>query len=277
MKLQPVVESQAESATKQAYLEIKEALGLPQVPLFFQYLGAFSDYLLFIKEPIINNLNSPKYQELVKENQNFVKETFFEHFPKKQLLSEFIKKYQYAPEFYNLKKELEHIFTVNAKLVFIFLALREAVKGWAVASKKLESHFQQQAQKKTENNFFTEQTKTEFIYSTDIIILNTKNTNYLKATSGNNIEVALLPKYLELCEAEFNQLVKSEAYLYFRVRLEKICLRSLEQLPYPVFSPINLVLKLTQKYPDFPELLYLLSEHFPTYAVSRYLFSGYML
>ena len=275
MKLKPVAENQAEESIKPIYLEIKTTLGLSQVPLFFQFLGAFPDYLEFIKDSILNNLNSDKYQDLVKKNQVFVKDIFKENFPKKELWQEFMTKYRLTPEFFNLKTELDNIFSVNAKLVFVFLSLREAVKGWAVASKKLESHFEQQQQKKTEDSFFDSQTKTSLIYSTDIIQTNKEKALTVKDNHG--IELALLPKYLELCELEFNELIKTQAYLFFRVELEKICLRNLDQLPYPIFSPINLVYKLAQKYPDFPDLLYLLSEHFPTYAVSRYLFSGYML
>lgn len=275
MKHKPIPENQAETSVQQIYTEIKTALKLPQVPLFFQFLGAFPDYLSFIKEPVINNLKSPTYERLVSKNQNFVKEIFKDNFPKKELIQEFLTKYHQTPEFYNLKPQLEHIFTVNAKLVFIFLALREAVKGWAVASKKLESHFQQQKQHKTKDSFVDSQTKTDLVYSTDIIQVNKEES--LAVKNKSEIEQVLLPKYLKLCEAEFKQLLKQQSYLFFRVELEKICLRNLDQLPFPIFSPVNLVYELAQKYPDFPDLLYLLSEHFPTYAVSRYLFSGYML
>lgn len=280
MKLKPIPETKANDKVKRIYLEIKTALELPQVPLFFQFLGAFPDYLNFIKNPIVNNLNSSKYDALVYNNQHFVEEIFQENFPKKELTQEFLSKYQKTAEFYNLKPQLQHIFTVNAKLVFIFLALREAVKGWAVASKKLESHFANRKETEVETSFISKELKTKFVYSTDIISQNSqlarleKNLS-TKTTSG--LEVALLPQYLSLCEAEFNQLIKTQAYLFFRVELEKICLNSLEQLPFPIFSPVNLVYELAQKYPDFPDLLYLLSEHFPTYVISRYLFSSYML
>lgn len=281
MKLRPVNENSAEAPVKQIYLNLKTALELPQVPLFFQFLGAFPDYLSFIEESIVNNLKSPKYQSLVAKNQIFVKEIFKDNFPKQELTQEFLTTYHQTPEFYNLKPQLEHIFTVNAKLVFIFLSLREAVKGWAVASKKLESHFAKSHQTTAEPDFIDERLKTSMAYGTDIITVNQNNLankeKSLATKDKTGLEMALLPKYLNLCEAEFNQLIKTQAYLFFRVELEKICLRNLDQLPYPIFSPVNLVYELAQKYPDFPDLLYLLSEHFPTYVVSRYLFSGYML
>ena len=281
MKLKPISEKEATPEVKQIYGLLKTNLELSSVPLFFQFLGAFPQYLSFINKAIIDNLKSPEFQKIIEKNADFVENIFQDSFTKGLLTKDFIKQNQNKPEFYNLKKELHHIFLTNAKLLFVFLSLREAVKGWAVAAKKLESHFQEQAQTENKNDFFDPETKSELIYNTDIISANS-NLPVIKETSlstrpRSGLEIALLPKYLKLCEAEFDQLIKTEAYLYFRVEVEKICLRSLDQMPYPIFSPVNLVFELAQKYPNFSDLLYLLSEHFPTYAVARYLFSGYML
>ena len=281
MKLYPTPETKATPEVKAIYEELKVALNLPNVPLFFQFLGSFPDYLVFLSESINSNLNSPKYIELVAKNSHFVKQVFRDSFPKDILIQNFLTKYQNTPELYNLKEELGHIFETNAKLVFIFLALREAVKGWAVAARKLSSHFETSPNSETAPNIgknFEEQ----FIYNTDLLNISHGETEI--AASGKSLvpkstglSQALLPQYLNQCELEFKELLKTEALLFFRVELERIALRNLDLLPFPIFSPINVVLEIAKKYPNFPDLLYLLCEHFPTYAVQRYLFSAYML
>lgn len=278
MKLHPVPENQALPNVKQIYTELKSALELNSVPLFFQFLGAFPNYLIFLRETLINNLESSKFAQLIDKNTLFVQEVFRDNFPKKDLLNSFLGRYQETPEFLNLRQELLHIFKTNAKLVFIFLALREAVKGWAVAARKLASRYDSVSTPHPRLDFDAK-LKEQLIYATDLIknqaALKTKEQSITKRATG--IETAILPRYLELCELEFGELLKSKSFLYFRVELEKITLRNLDLLPVPIFSPINVVLKLTKTYPDFPDLLYLLSEHFPTYAVQRYLFSAYII
>jgi len=98
----------------------------------------------------------------------------------------------------------------------------------------------------------------------------------LVRTDARAIEKDLLPRYLFLCQQEFNQLMKKEEFLILRVGIEKLILSSLPLLPEKIVSPINVFYKLTEKYKEFPELLYLMSEHFPTLAVQKMLFSGFM-
>ena len=70
--------------------------------------------------------------------------------------------------------------------------------------------------------------------------------------------------------------MKKEEFLIMRVGVEKLLLSSLPLLPEKLISPINVFYKLTEKHKDFPDLLYLMSEHFPTIAVQKMLFSGFM-
>jgi hypothetical protein len=70
--------------------------------------------------------------------------------------------------------------------------------------------------------------------------------------------------------------LKKEEYVFIRLEIEKIILRFLILLPELIVSPVNLVIEMTKKYKNYPELLYLLSKHFPTTIVQRLMFSGYM-
>jgi len=70
--------------------------------------------------------------------------------------------------------------------------------------------------------------------------------------------------------------LKKEEYVFIRLEIEKIILRFLSLLPELIVSPVNLVIEMTKKYENYPELLYLLSEHFPTTVVQRLIFNGYI-
>jgi hypothetical protein len=70
--------------------------------------------------------------------------------------------------------------------------------------------------------------------------------------------------------------MRKEEYVFIRLEIEKIILRFLTLLPELIVSPVNLVIDMIKKYKNYPELLYLLSEHFPTTVVQRLMFSGYM-
>lgn len=97
------------------------------------------------------------------------------------------------------------------------------------------------------------------------------------AKSNQAIERDLLPEYLLLCLNEFTQVLKMEEFLNLRLQMEKDILNIINELPEAILSPVNIVLQYTSSYPNFPDLLYLLAEHFPTYAMQRLLFSAFMI
>ena len=99
----------------------------------------------------------------------------------------------------------------------------------------------------------------------------------IKSSEKQGLSVEVLPIYLKRMKQEYEFLSKTERFLYFRVEMEKTVVAKLNLLPQKIESPINVVLELTQKYPGFSELLHLLSDQFPTTAMQRFLFSGWLL
>ena len=165
-------------------------------------------------------------------------------------------------------------------MAYVFIALREAVKGWAIAAKKLPNTVNKNpAAQETETGIDPGQ----FIIDDTLILASVNNRQVGNRPSGliksspGAIEPDFLPEYMTRCRNEFWQHMKTEQCLMIRLGTEKIILQSLSMIPNLIFSPVNVVIRLSQKYPEFSELLYLLSEHFPTYAIQRLLFSGFML
>lgn len=276
----PVYEKNASSETQRLYTQIKHAVGLTSLPLFFAYLGAFPDYLNYITNQIVRNLKNDQFETLCNETKSQIKDQLEIYAPKTDEIDEWLRRYKNSPAFYHFQNDLAHIFLTNVKLVFIFLSLREALKGWAIAAKKLPS-----TSKQAGGTVGTGDQDEDLVYggfdiSSQVApkqnLMNTDK-NALSVRGNFALERDLLPSYLKLCRNEFTFILKTNEFWQMRVHVEELFLHDLAILPELIFSPINIVLKLTEKYPDFPDLLYLLSEHFPTYAMQRMLFSGFML
>ncbi|QQG44021.1 MAG: hypothetical protein HYW86_04115 [Candidatus Roizmanbacteria bacterium] len=273
MAIRPVFEKEANEEIKNLYRKLKEALKLDSLPLFFAYLGAFPEYFRYIAQQIDNLAKNHEFNKLCGETATEIEKELTEKLTISEELENWLNRYKYSPAFYNFQKDLQHIFLSNVKLTFIFIALREAVKGWAVASKKLSGEVKinaQTAKETPQEDFVFDDT-----YAKNYSIEARKGE--IAAAGESALEKDLLPEYLVLCRRDFIDVLKNEDFLRLRVQIEQKFLNDLALLPESIYSPINVVLQYTSKYPDFPDLLYLLTEHFPTYAVQRMLFSGYMI
>jgi hypothetical protein len=282
MSISPIFESQADEKTKKIYQQLKQAFGVSKPPIFFCYLAPFYEYFSYITDQIIANLNNEKFIEIINETKDIIFKLIKDNFKKSNETNEFLNRFKYSPQFFYFQKNLEKIFDTNLKLTFIFIALREAVKGWAIAAKKIGA--------KTESSGFSSKPKIdeeELIFNlNEVVDLNEQTktkqkdiqsfSNAIINAPFSGIEKDLLPAYLQLCRNDFYFLMKKEEYVFIRLEIEKIILRFLNLLPELIISPVNLVIEMTKKYEDYPDLLYLLSEHFPTTVVQRLMFSGYM-
>ncbi|MBI4004741.1 hypothetical protein HY358_01230 [Candidatus Roizmanbacteria bacterium] len=287
LKIQPIDESAANDSVKDCYRQLKKTFRLPHLPLFFTYLGSFPEYLQYLTKQIVSTVDNTVFSGLIQEKGLTIEKQLRTHLHPSDDFTRWLQRNQYSPSFYNFQNDLKHIFETNLKLAFIFLALREAVKGWAVATKKLSTTANathREVEQRLNENSFVYNTIQYVIPNSfrDPRILDSRfrrndNGKMLKRVQHDSIEKDLLPEYLQLSRNEFAQALKTQEFLETRVVIEKDILNSLDLLPNFIVSPLNVVLQYTAKYSNFPELLYLLSEHFPTHAVQRMLFSGFML
>lgn len=258
MNIRPLPYSEATGRVKENYERIIQVFGTGHLPLFFQYIGPFPDYLDYITGQISSNLKDRKFTSFTGDIGNILHSLMSEYFPKPAITAVY-------KETHHLGSYLEHIYQVNMKLVFIFIALREAVKGWAVAAKKLSSTTPPIARQEEERFVYDYTASFDFSGRSELKI----NENYPGAD--------LFFTYMDMCKAEFESLIKQTDYLVLRVETERIILRSLPLLPEIIFSPINVFLEKTTHSTNYGELLYLLCELFPQLSVQKALFSAYML
>jgi hypothetical protein len=67
MHVNPVLESEASDEVTACYVKLKKALGLPHLPLFFTYIAAFPEYLTYITDQLVVNLEDKKFLALADE------------------------------------------------------------------------------------------------------------------------------------------------------------------------------------------------------------------
>lgn len=243
MKLRPVDYNAAPENVCRNYDSIMHSLGVTAVLLFFQYIGAFPHYLSYIT-PIVFQLNKNRgVVNDLEEYTRLVTETLKELFP----LPHSLLKTEYSI----YRDEMRKINQGNAHIAYLFVALRETVKSWGVANKQVSGKQDVSAD-------------SQLVLSQSMI----EHSAELNNSSW--------PLFLNHSYYMFTQIQKNERLLFFRVKLEELLLASLAKNGNPMYSPINVVLKLVKDEPNFGDLIYLLGEHFPRYAVERWMFSSWV-
>ena len=265
MRIIPVPESQAKGSVHASYRQIKEALSVPNVPIFFQYIGAFPNYLHHITPTVVNNATDVGFNELLERINSTARAATESKFPQPQVLREFLGRNKQTGEVIDLKRKLTEVSVIIAKLLILFMALRESVKSWANMRGQLPGTTgMPQTSDENDRRELHDAVEKELITVNALV-------------PHGNLSVSLMSQFFEMSRMAFNQIQKTQDYLVLRVEMERMVLRTLADLPYPINSSVNLVLVVTKTYPDFPDLLYLLADDFPTIAMQRWLLSMYML
>jgi len=286
MKIDPVFDYTAPPQIKDDYLKLKNALDSQTLPVFFTYIGAFPEYLHYITNQLIKNLEENSFKRLSLDVSKNAITKVHQNLHKSENIQEWIARYKSSPAFYHFQNNLIHIIRINTNLAFIFIALREAVKGWAVAARKLPGTHERKQQKESEDLnreefifdsslYFSQESSSE--NKTDISTSIVHHSNLPAIRNEEGIVKNLLPEYIQINQVDFRQQMKKDIFWDIRVDLEKEVLNSLSLFPNLIFSPLNVIINLTRRYDNFFELIYLLSENFPTLSMQRLMFSSYLI
>ncbi len=201
MQVKPLNFEDATDEIKEIYQKLIKILEVNHLPIFFQYFGSFPEYLKFISPQIINLLSNEKFKIIIDENEKNILQLFKNQFFIPEEIFFWRQKYQHTPFYYHFESDLKKISLTNLKIAFLFISLREAVKGWAIASKKL-----------TSKNKFYKDTGNDYIDKKNIIIFEDleiikneiiKNSKTLLKNTDNKLEINLLYDYLNLCKKNF--------------------------------------------------------------------------
>lgn len=292
MKLQPILPSDAPEDIRAQYEKLRTALRVTSLPLFFTYFGNFPRYLDHIISQIEPNLEDSIFQKIISETGTDIIYLSIETLLQSDEILEWKSRYRHSPSFFQFEQDLDKVFKTNMQLALLFLSLREAVKGWAVAARKLSSSSEHTSPGNSTSNPINHHI---FIFEDHYTTTDTNSNTHMK-THGTvyqspgsltttttqmiqheqSVERNLLPTYLSLCQKEFAGLMKQPHFWVLRVRIEEILLQQIHILPHPIHSPINLIRQLTEDREGTDDLLHCMTELFPIYAVQRLMYSGYM-
>ena len=249
------------------YDDIASTLEIQNVPVFFQLMANFEEYLIYIWPQIKKNIQDSQFKKLSQQIKEFTESSLNEVYEPENAILKYISNNLNSEVSRSLiESDISKVIVLNSDLSLIFISLREAVKGWAVGAKKLEDlqHHMNGYTYKPKSSDPVRHVKDMFFEEFSMGRINSQLAN-----AGNELEISLYSKFLTLLLTEMEELVKKKEYLYKRVQLEENILDKIDQFPHIIDSSYSKVSRFAYKYPYFDELLYMLSETFPTLVVSK--------
>lgn len=275
LKIKPVPEYQSHGNLRELYKDIKNTLGLISVPVIFQYLGAFPEYLDYIWSQAKTNLHDKSFTSASSQVEKFSQDAIDIIYRPTPLAQLFVEKIGDSGESETVRDFAAKNRTVNSKLYLFSLSIRESVKGKFLGLKlfgeKL-SHEEKSRFTDFEDGFVGKTDQTPEPGEENRI----RDADMFLARKESSLTTSTIHVFLGVIEKEMNRLAKREDYLQARVALEKLALNALLFTNHPFDSSLSAIISRASQYPNFPELIYLVSELYPTQAPFKLLAASLM-
>ncbi len=261
LHIRPILEEKASEPVKEIYADIKTTLGVSIVPLVFQYIANFEDYLSYVWEKIKANIKTGQFDNLHNEVTQFSDAAMAEIYLPSPSTTRFIHQLP-EEEKKHLSQTVHDLSLINSKLMLITIGIREGIKGVHINQELLQS-----VSGGIEEDFFDE------FMSFNIMRQNLREqqeeiepiSKMLAPLFGSQaIAITQYPTFFSHVSSEMDELIKKETYLSKRVLLEQLSHASVSAFVYPLGSSYAEIAKFAGKHRYFGELLYILSETFPT-------------
>lgn len=276
LRIKPITEKDAEGRVQEMYASIRQTLGLQSVPLVFQYLASFPSYFDSIWKQARHNLHDETFQRESREISEFAQSAINSIYTPSHLVTLFLEKIEGGGEKTTLWQFITNLSTVNASLYLLSLAVRESLKGRFIGIKLIGDALDE-SEKRIFNDlsdgFFPEGGGKEQTTSFQNISQSSKD---IQNTQSNTLATTTYGEFFKIMEWEMDRMLKREDYLTRRVELERFALSKLHLLKQPVESSFAAVSRFSADNPDFPELLFLIAELFPTQSPFKLLSSSVM-
>lgn len=261
LHIRPVLEKDASERVAKVYEDIKKTLHIHFVPLLFQYIAGFEEYFLYAWEKQKQNIMSDYYQKAVVEAITLSEKSIHSVYRQSREMQTFITNLQVS-EKQQILQTAQELEILNATLLILTIGLREGVKGVVVGQQALpksaadyeETVFDQFINQKIMHNNLKQEAK-DIIPAAKMLA---------PLFGGSDIIVNKYPAFFAHIAREMEELVKTEKFLHERVGMEHYVLKKSLNLPYPLGCSYAEIAGFAGKKPYFSELLYILSETFPT-------------
>lgn len=269
--VKPVAEHEAEGEIAAVYHEIRQILATDTVPRVFLYLAAFPDALRYIWVQSAKNLQSSDFLALAQDIGLFAQTAIDTVYVPSSAVGLFRQKIKGRNEEAQLNSFAESARRINAMLYLLCVSIREGLKGQYLGLRQIgesvtigeASAVHSLSEEFTPNIATTNQLQ----HNTPLSPTPSTDTRITAQKSG--LATTPYAEFFNILEKEMQELIKKEAYLTRRVELERFALLQLPLFPYPLEASYR---ELAAHYFDnraFAELIYMLSEVFPTQTPHR--------
>ena len=261
LHIRPVEEKHASDNIAKVYEDIKKTLGIHFVPLIFQYIAGFEEYFLYAWDKYKENLQSDYYtkatEDILAQSRKSVHSVYKESRP----LYEFMQKITPA-EKKHIQETVDQLETLNARFLILSIGLREGVKG-VIVGQQILPHYAAEYEETVFDQFINQQIMRENLQREVKDIA--PGMRLLAPLFGSqSLVVTHYPQFFTHIAQEMDMLAATEKYLHERVQMERKALALALHLPYPLGCSYAEIARFAGKKPYFSELLYVLSETFPT-------------
>lgn len=256
LRIQPIPQEQASDQTKQVYEDIKKTLDAPFVPLLFQYIANFEEYLVYVWGKIKTNVGTDYFTNAVKEAISFTDKEIVGIYSPSAKMAQFMHRLQ-PEEKQHIAQTISNLQLLNAKLLIITIALREGVKGVIIGQEQMLRLDTKQYEVDIFDIFHTKYAKEEKEIE--------PASRMLAPLFGTQaLAISQYPSFFSHIAIEMGALIKQENYLWKRVELERLGMKDAMGLQYPIGCSYQEIMAYAGHKPHLNELLYILAETFPS-------------
>lgn len=258
LHIKPIQPAAANKTVNAIYTEIRQVLHTDIIPLIFQYMANYEKYLMFVWERMKANIDSSGFQEQSDAMGMFAAQTIVEVFQPSSHLLEFMKQI-HPRERQEIAETVKRLKQLNIILFLLTLDLREGMKSIFIGTQRLTK------------DATSGQDINQFIKEEMGLSLQNQSKELQEASKmlaplfgANAVVVSHYPDFFGHIALEMEQLRQSPVYLEKRVELEHIGLAALSSFVQPVSCSYDEFLMLTAGTTYVTEILYLLTDMFPS-------------
>lgn len=267
LRIKPLSEEQAVDYTKSVYEVIKPGLQVHSIPLYFQYIGNFPEYLGYLWNMIAPNLQTSGMTACTSQLNQIASSAIEVIYHPSETAQSFGSQI-HPSEKDHIRQTIADLRALNLNMMIITIAIRESMKGVFVAAKQLPqsapTYTAAVEQEKTLDEIVQESLLSVTSSTTSVQQMDARAANMLVPIYGaNSLMISQYPAFFGLAAAELETLMTTEAYLKARVEMEKITHILLMQLPSPIHISYVETSRMLFDKPNANDLLFLIKDTFP--------------
>ena len=256
----PISEGDASSEIQTIYSSIKQALDIDFVPLIFQYLANAPKYFTYIWNQSLTTLSSREFASNASEIARFSWDAMSTIYELSSAMKLFLESKSSSSERLSALQYVNTLARVHALLYLLTVSYRESLKGKYLGLTQIPDQFS--AEKKERIYDLSE----GFLVSPSSNISKSSSDDRLTRVNSSSLATTFFPEFFKRATWEMDKLVKTEVYLKARVELERYTLSRLTLLNRPLQLSFTELIQQGVNDKRFADVVYLVSELFPTQA-----------